>query len=189
MKLKNFLLAVILFSVSLYSFGQSRISSNESAALLTQAVTALEETTDLLEKAKAENATLKTENAWLQSELEKEKKKKNSNLLEEIAVLEAKLKDAEDALDASNTTLVLAKQQIIADQEDIANLRARLKQAMNLIETQNTFSLGGGILYPTGGEVLFLIRIPKLPLSVFTSAGIIADPLNVVFSLGATYNF
>jgi hypothetical protein len=186
MKLRIFLTTILLLTAS-FSFCQSRIDTNSE--LLAKALQALESTTLLLEEAKEKISTLEEEKKFLETALEEEKLKKDEDLILKIEELTSKLQEAQIALENDNVILEQAKQQIIDDQKEIKDLRKNLAEAINLIEEVKTFSIGAGIVYPLGGQVLFSINIPKIPISIFTDISVQASPFNMLFSLGASYRF
>jgi septal ring factor EnvC (AmiA/AmiB activator) len=181
MKLKIILVAILL-SISSIAFTQSRVSCED---LLRRALNSLQETTIKLEENDKIIAALEKENSDLLSAIGKE----NEDLIKENAELKEKLNEASEALEETNEVLEMAKDRIQKDQEEIKKLRNKLEESFLLLEDQKTFSIGGGIMYPVGGKVLFTINIPKIPLSLFTSIMIPIDPFSMHFSLGISYRF
>lgn len=67
------------------------------------------------------------------------------------------------------------QKQIINDQKEISNLREALKIALN--NQEKFYRIGLGISYPLGGQIVFGLTIPKLPIGFYTSLGISTPPI------------
>lgn len=167
---KLFAIISLLFVFTFSSFAD--LTKDDYKSLLLQSVTALTETTLLLEEANEKIISL-----------EKQIIKSNS------AQCEEKLEKSVDALKSSNETLEKAKFRIESDGVEIEDLRNNLQDCIDNMPEIEMFTLGGGYTYPGGAQIFFMFDIPKIPISIYTNANVLIVPIGLNFTIGVAYRF
>lgn len=190
MKLIRFLTtSFFLIFFTALSFGQSQVGEDQLKELLRRAVQDLENTTELIQEVREENIELKIKISSMKEIIADYEAADNSDLVEENKNLKVLLVRARDDLIASNIALEDAKEQIISDQIEIEDLRINLQTCIDSLPIPSMLAIGGGIVYPLGAQLMFTFKIPILPLSVYTNASILFNPIIPYFSIGVTYHF
>jgi hypothetical protein len=162
----------LFFAITFTSFANTDLTKEEYKQMLQATAIALAETNTLLEEANEKIISL-----------EKEISESDSALYKDL------LKKARDALEDSNAKLAASNAQFDADQEEIERLRGLLQDCIDNIEEPTMFTLGGGVTYPYGGQIIFIFDIPKIPVSAYTNISITIEPFGFLFTIGAAYSF
>ncbi len=198
MLIRKLLAIVSLFFVFTFSsFGELTLDGCKD--LLRQSATALQETTQKLEDAneiiKEQEDLIASKEKIIESQeelistLKSQIPDNDPALLEKIKELEDLLAKAKDALEASNETLERTKQRILDDQKEIERLRGDLQTCIDNTPEIELFTIGGGLVYPYGPQILFMFDIPKIHISIFTDVSVVIEPLGFYFTIGAAYRF
>ena len=90
----------------------------------------------------------------------------------------------------TNSTKVIKdlKNQVIKDQKEILNLRNAIAKNDKLISSFKYSSIGFGLQYPLGAEINYSFIIPRLPIGIFTEAGI-NNKLSFFLGAGLQFRF
>lgn len=141
-------------------------------------------------KAEAEDSkiiiALNDENAALYNTLDKTNDiiKDNNETIAELT----------EAVEDSTEELKSAKDTIEDSQEEISSLRNSLKDLAKIANKNKMFAVGFGVTMPLGIEIIFTMKIPKLPIGLFGSAALTVNdnvnmPINYVLATGLTLIF
>lgn len=114
----------------------------------------------------------------------------NTELISILLETTNSLETTSIALAESNDIIVKQKDQIEKDQIEIEELRQIILD--HSINDFTYFSVGFGVTYPKGGQVLATFILPKLPIGFFIDTGINVPEigiLNFYFTGGITFSF
>lgn len=102
----------------------------------------------------------------------------------EIKSKNATIANQSQALAENTNTIKFLKDQISSDQIEITNLRNDLDKSNKLIKNVKYTSLGFGATYPVGGQIIYNVDIPFLPIGFYADIGLIFPNQTPAFFAG-----
>ena len=117
-------------------------------------------------------------------------KDENAALYNTLDKANAVMAKQTEVIENNTEELKKARSIIKEDQEEIAGLRDSLKDLVVVSDKNKMFAVGIGATMPIGVEIIFTVKIPKIPFGLFSSAALTTgEPINYVLAAGVILTF